>query len=66
MRRSYTLGCRLSWCPPMASDCPTCKSKEDEPQDYDIIGDDVYICGTCGTKWSQNQKGEKTITDIVF
>lgn len=45
--------------------CPTCGNHEEEPADYDIIGQDVFDCGACGTRWAVSEADkEKIIIDV--
>lgn len=43
--------------------CPQCPNIEQEPSDYDVIGNDVFTCGECGISWSATEQGEKVIQD---
>ncbi len=45
--------------------CPTCGQREEEPIDYNFIGEDVYHCGACGCSWSVSEATkEKVIIDV--
>lgn len=47
----------------MPDACPACSAPEEEPVDYDVVGNDVFQCGECGIIYAKDSQGNTSIVN---